>query len=520
MPFTLFRPDGADIGTSAKEALVPTASPSEPTDPADPTAETADQHPPARWRLPDRPHLDRLRKQAKKLHRRAVAADPDALDLLATYDPGDDPITLARAQRVLARAYGFAGWSRLREHLTVLETWGRDMEATGPADGPVDAFLRLACLSYTEPSRAEHALALLRSDPTLATATAATMAACGEAAALRTLLARQPAEVTATSGPHDWPPLLYLCYARLGLGDPVATLRVLLEAGADPDAGFLWQQLSSPFTAVTGVLGGGERNEPPHPDAVELVTLLLDAGADPNDNQAFYNRQFRPDDSHLPPLLDHGAGHRHPSPWRRRLGSTYPSPQEMVGEHLRTAAEHGFTARVQLLLAHGVDPNTRGYHPGLGDQTAYELAVRNGHRAAAELLAAAGGRSDRLDGVDQLLSAALAGDQDGVARWREHAAELVARRPDALRLAGEQHGVESIRRLLDLGYDIDAAGADRRTALHEAALRGDAELCGWLLEHGADPSARDRDFGGTPAGWATHAGHHELAERLAAAEAG
>ena len=93
-------------------------------------------------------------------------------------------------------------------------------------------------------------------------------------------------------------------------------------------------------------------------------------------------------------------------------------------------------------------------------------------------------------------------------------------RPDALRLAGEQHGIESIRQLLDLGYDIDAAGADRRTALHEAALRGDAELCGWLLEHGADPSARDRDFGGTPAGWATHAGHHELAERLAAAEAG
>jgi ankyrin repeat protein len=490
---------------------VPTASPPEP---ADPVAETVDHHPPARWRLPDRPHLDRLRKQAKKLHRRAVAADPDALDLMATYDPGDDPVTLARAQRVLARAYGFAGWSRLRQHLAVLETWGRDMDAIGPDDEPVDAFLRLACLSYTEPSRAEHARALVQRDPALATASAATLAACGEATGLRALLAQQPTAVSETSGPHDWPPLLYLCYARLGVGDPVATLRVLLDAGADPNAGFLWQQLSSPFTAVTGVLGGGERDEPPHPQAVELVTLLLDAGADPNDNQAFYNRQFRPDDSHLPPLLGHGAGHQHPSPWRLRLGTTYPSPAEMVGEHLRTAAEHGFTARVRLLLAYGVDPNTRGYHPVLGDQTAYELAVSHGHRAAAELLAAAGGHSDRLDGVDQLLSAALADDLDGVARWRQHAAELVARRPDALRLAGEQHGVASIRQLLDLGYDIGAAGADRRTALHEAALRGDADLCGWLLEHGADPSARDRDFGGTPSGWAAHAGHHALAERL------
>ncbi len=472
----------------------------------------------ARWRLPDRPDLEHLRRQAKRLRRRAVDGDTEALVLVGAYDPGAEPLTLARAQRVLARAYGFAGWSRLRDHLAVLETWGREMAPTGADDGPVDAFLRLACLSYTEPSRAADALAMLRTDPSLATASAATLAACGEAPALQALLASDPALTSTTSGPHDWPPLLYLCYARLGVGDPVATLRVLLAAGADPDAGFLWQRFASPFTAVTGVLGGGERGEPPHPQAVELVTLLLDAGADPNDNQAFYNRQFRPDDSHLPPLLDHGAGHPHPSPWRRRLGSAYPMPEEMVGEHLRTAAQQGFTGRVRRLLAHGVDPNTRGYHPGLGDQTAYEIAVRNGHREAADLLAAAGGHSERIDGSDRLLAAALAGDEPELARWREHAAELIARRPDALRLASEQHGVASVQRLVELGYEINTTGANRRTALHEAALRGDASLCGWLLEHGADPSARDRDFGGTPADWAAHAGHRELAERLTAAE--
>ena len=242
--------------------------------------------------------------------------------------------------------------------------------------------------------------------------------------------------------------------------------------------------------------------------------MLLDAGADPNDNQAFYNRQFRPDDSHLPPLLDHGAGHPHRSPWRERLGAAYPSPTEMVGEHLRTAAEHGFTDRVRLLLAHGVDPNTRGYHPILGDQTAYELAVRNGHRAAAELLAAAGGRSERIGESDLLLSAALAGDVADVSRRRGHAADLLAHRPDALRLAGEQHGAEAIRQLLDLGYGIDGAGPDGRTALHEAALRGDAGLCAWLLARGADPGVRDRDFSGTPADWAAHAGHLDLASSL------
>ena len=105
---------------------VPTASPSD--------RPPGDEHPPARWRLPDRPDLERLRKQAKQLRRRAAAEDAEALQLFATYDPGEQPVTLSRAQRVLARAYGFAGWSKLREHLAVLEVWGRDMEPSRASD--------------------------------------------------------------------------------------------------------------------------------------------------------------------------------------------------------------------------------------------------------------------------------------------------------------------------------------------------------------------------------------------------
>jgi ankyrin repeat protein len=289
-------------------------------------------------------------------------------------------------------------------------------------------------------------------------------------------------------------------------------VRVLLDAGADPNAGFLWRRYPSAFTALTGVLGGGERGEPPHRDSVALANLLLDAGADPNDNQAFYNRMFEPDDSHLPPLLAHSAGHPHPSPWRARFGTAYPAPEEMLGEHLRSAAERGYSHRIALLLEHGVDPNTVGYHPILGDQTAYEIAVRNGHREAAALLAAAGGHSDRLDEWDQLLGAAYAGDAAAVERL--HRRGLPERRPDAMRQAAEQHGVAALALLLDLGYDVNARGQWRTTALHEAALRGDAETCRWLVERGADRTAKDERFSATPSGWAAHAGHGKLATAL------
>lgn len=468
------------------------------------------QHHPARWSLPDNPSLDWLKRRAKQLRDAYAAGDDRALDLVATYDPGAGPVGLSRAQRVLARAFGFAGWSRLRSHLATIDSLARPMDGSSEGDAPADRFLRLACLSYTEPEVAGQALAMLDDDPALATASAYTLAACARADELAVLLADDPGAASREGGPHRWPALLYLCYSRIGLGDPVATMHVLLAAGADPDSGFLWKGLTSPFTALTGVLGGGERGEPMHPQGVALAQLLLDAGADPNDNQAFYNRMFLPADEHLGPLLAHGAGRPHPSPWRDRLGSSYPTPEEMVGEHLRSAAEKGFTERVRRLLAHGVDPNTRGYHPILGDATAYEMAVRNGHADSAALLAAAGGHSDRLGTADLVLSAVLAGTSPPPGE-----VDLPRLRPEAVQLAAELHGIGALERLLAVGYDMSAPGRWGTTALHEAALSGNVEMARWLVDHGASLEALDDRFHSTPAGWASHGGHASLAAELA-----
>ena len=38
----------------------------------------------------------------------------------------------------------------------------------------------------------------------------------------------------------------------------VRCAQLLLDAGADPDAGYLWRGLTTPFTVLTGVFGVGE----------------------------------------------------------------------------------------------------------------------------------------------------------------------------------------------------------------------------------------------------------------------
>ena len=74
----------------------------------------------------------------------------------------------------------------------------------------------------------------------------------------------------------------------------VAVARLLLEHGADPNAGYLWEGLIPPFTALTGALGGGG-TIPKHPEELALARLLLEAGADANDGQALYNQGWGPD---------------------------------------------------------------------------------------------------------------------------------------------------------------------------------------------------------------------------------
>ena len=74
---------------------------------------------------------------------------------------------------------------------------------------------------------------------------------------------------------------------------------------------------------------------------------------------------------------------------------------------------------------------------------------------------------------------------------------------------------QAVLRCLAAGFPVDARTPEGITALHEAAVRGDGASAEALLSRGADPTLADPVHRASPAGWAAHAGHEDLAARLA-----
>ena len=475
--------------------------------------------------------LGQLRKQAKDWLRRGRAGDPEALALLRRLHPrgvelAADPsrLQLADAQLTLARAYDFPSWPKLREHFQRVEPWRRNPHQLREQADPADELLRLACLTYGSDARVRpaRAAAVLDRDPGIAGANIFTAAATGSVSDLRRFLARDPAVATRDGGPHQWPPLLYLCFSRIPDALPgrssLDCARMLLQAGADPDAGFLWEGLAPPFTALTGAFGGGEdrANQRPHQHAAALARLLLGSGADSNDGQTLYNRMFEASDEHFELLFAFGLGRGAGGPWRVRLGEAQQSPTEMLADQLIWAVAHGRTERVALLLANGVDPNVAGSgHPTHESRTAYEWAVYTGSRQIAALLAAAGARPPQvpIDAVDQFLAAALSEDAQQV-RQADPAMRTAAieRRPGAVEQAVGLRRAGAVRLLVEAGFSVD--GARPVTPLHLAAYNGDLDLVRLLLSLGADPQREDPTYRSTPLDWAEHVGAQEVADYL------
>ncbi|HZX04850.1 ankyrin repeat domain-containing protein [Kribbella sp.] len=462
--------------------------------------------------LPDDPNLDHLRGQAKALLKGVRAGEPTAVELAGEFHPVR---TLADAQLVTARSYGFPSWPRIVRHLELVDQYSRSphrQSVGGPLDTPeqrADEFLRLATLHYGEddPARQQAARDLLERFPDIARSNIYTQVVCGDPDIDFT-------QASVEGGPYRWEPLLYLTYSRLDAPHQVEIARRLLENGADPNAGYLWQGMPSPFTALTGVFGRGEGDQPAHRDRVELARLLLDAGADPNDSQTLYNcgPGCPPpyDDVHLELLLEYGLGRGDGGPWHERMTTAHPTPQQLLEDELAFASLAGLVHRVELVLAQGTDPDGTGtQHPGFSGERPYELAAVQGHTEIAELLRARGAAP--LDEIHELYAAAMRGELPDVDPVL--AARAVARNRHLPVRAAEVGRAVAMEPLQRLGYDLN--GISRGVApIHRAALNGHLQTVRRLVELGADPELRDQLYQGNALSWAEHNHQDAVADYL------
>jgi ankyrin repeat protein len=332
------------------------------------------------------------------------------------------------------------------------------------------------------------AMRLLARHPDIAHANFFTAIVCGDLSEVARVLAERPAAASESGGPHGWPPLLYLCNARLGIeaarDNAVDIARALLDAGADPNARYILHGSQDyPYTALTGVLGRGEEEAQTHPSAEPLARLLLERGAEPYDCQMLYNvfadncsrgelrddivwlldliythavRRGRVDDWSDPewPMLD---------PWGRGHGAAFL---------LEAADDRHLVKLTDWLVAHGARPRTVPREPARTDEDAFVAACL---------------RLDRAD-VEKRLA--------------EHPEYLRSTR--AMFAAARADRADVVGLLLDLGVSPEIENADQGRArpLHEAAAADAAPVITLLVERGAEVDAREANWNATPLGFA------------------
>jgi ankyrin repeat protein len=459
----------------------------------------------SRRTLPARPDLDQQKKLAKELHRAFRRGDAEAAARMRAELPDKRDLTLADAQFVLAREYGFPSWRALKAHIEERATEAlppierfkvavrqrdakalrrvldRQPEVRAVINDPIFSFDSPAIVSASgdsadvvdvllefgaDPNRrsswwaggfhALHGASNEVADRLIAAG--AVPDACAAANLdrpdlLATILADDPSRVHERGGDGQTP----LHFAR---SQRIAEL--LLEAGADPDA----RDVDHRSTAAEWMLGDERRHE--------LARYLVERGASADiflvaalglTERA--RTMLERDASLLMLRTSQGQyGEKHPSSYHIYQWTIGPnmSPLQVAAKF-----ERDETVRVMAQFA---SPEQR-----------LMLACHQADREAAQaIMDADPGIVDRLGSADRR---ALTDEA-----WAANA--------------------PAVALMLDLGFDPSVrsiSGPTGGNALHCAAWEGSVECVDAILRHARGRAlieSRDTSHNGTPLGWCAH----------------
>lgn len=529
-------------------------------------------------RLPDRPSVEQLRKQAK-----------EHLDTLRETDPA---VKLSAAQHALAREYGFDSWPKLlhhvesvqpRHHMVQTPALQSDQKLLWSPGRGIDVWkLFEACIAGDLPT----VQALIAHDPSLVRAHYNYRKPLYFAVRenrleiARFLLERDhnpldlwvddnPIEIARDRGYTEMEQLLARTletkFNASPKGDPIALalrnhdlqkMRELLDAEPDllnkGDRGssqpIHWATMTRQLDAIDELLRRGADINARRMDGAQPIHLT---------NGDYFYRGWRdvPRDWPVTPaqvmahLKARGAIIDLPTACHtgdidrvRELLRQDPSLANKLGGHegyylgagapLSNAAATGRIDIVRLLLDHGADPNLPEEGIAPKGKALYN-AVYNGHYEIAKLLLERGAfpnppvessgdalwvsrewRPDKR--MEELLLSfgATPGKGQDGGDWATEFHNWF--RVSPLHEAARKGDIEEARKLLDAGADLTARDEHlRSTPLAWAAKFGQLEMVKFLLQRGAPKRLPDDPEWATPLAWAVKRGHAEIARLLA-----
>jgi ankyrin repeat protein len=384
---------------------------------------------------------------------------------------------------------------------------------------PDAEFIEAACIPLDRAHGSgtlERADAILAAYPDLAETDIHVAAILGDDRAVRRFLELVPGSATAVRAPRGWDALTHLCFSRYLRLDParsqgfVRAAAALLDAGASANTGFLRKdhEPESQFeSALYGAAGIAHH--------AALTRLLLERGANPNDDETPYHTPEGYDDAALQVLVESGKvngeglatmlvrkhdwHHYEGIRWLLEHGADPNGGRRrgFVPTHHAVTRDNALPI-IELLLVHGADPTLVS-----NGQTAVAIAARRGRTDLLDLFEGRG-FDVGLRGVERLVAACARNDAAGVRSIAASEPALVRQlAAEGGRLLAEFAGngnTEGVGLLLELGVGagtpfIEGDGywdlARESTALHVAAWRMRHETVKFLIAHGAPVDARD-----------------------------